>query len=93
MTDLDELLEQADETCVNAIMLTRSIVDDPGDAQVAVLVTGDESFEGPTIVALGTVGTDQNHVAVSLSGFISGQSTKLSVMELGDEIIVTVSKR
>lgn len=90
MTDLDEFLDVVDETCINSIGLSRVVDDNPEDAQIAMLLTTEESLDGATVVVTGSVGNRQDHVTVAIRAFQNGAAADVEVLTLGNEVIVTM---
>ena len=89
MTTLNEFINTVEDTCVNSIGLART-GEVHGDAQIAMVVTTDESFEKATLIATGSVAHGGEHVAIAVRGFIGQGPVDLEVISLGDEVIISV---
>ena len=92
MSDLTEFLEAADDTTMEWNGIVRVPDANPDHAQTAVFVCVDRDFEnrGPALFAMASAGTGLEDVSISIHAFLDGQRVAPTLLQLGDELIVTV---
>jgi hypothetical protein len=99
-TPYEDFLASVDRTLLQAISLQRSDLDvdgplDPDEATtIAMLVGTNDTYgqDGAGLIAVGAVDLGRDSLTVTLHGFRDGVRVPPSVMVLGDEIIVTLSR-